>query len=72
PLDTQYTVFGRLVEGFDVLDSIAAVQTMRAEAAAAGQPVPRHPLADRPPEEIEMTVTRLESYTPPTDASPSE
>lgn len=66
-LDTQYTVFGRLVEGFDVLDSIATVQTMRTEAAEAGEPTPRHPLTDRPPEDIEMTVTKLENYTPPAE-----
>lgn len=67
PLDTQYTVFGQLVEGFDVLDEIASVRTMRAEAVAAGQRPPQHPLTDRPPEEIEMTVTKLENYTPPSE-----
>lgn len=65
PLDTQYTVFGRLVEGFDVLDSIATVQTMRVEAAARGEAPPRNPMTDRPPEDIEMTVTKLEDYQPP-------
>ncbi len=29
PLDGDYTVFGETVEGFDVIDKIAAVQTDR-------------------------------------------
>ena len=40
-LDHEYTVFGELVEGFDVLDKIAAVETDR---------------YDRPLEDIEMTM----------------
>lgn len=40
-LDAQYTVFGEVVEGLDVLDKIAAVQT------APG---------DRPVEDVKMTV----------------
>jgi len=43
-LDTDYTVFGEVVEGLDVIDKIAAVQT------AAG---------DRPVKEIKMTVKVL-------------
>jgi len=64
PLDRQYTVFGQLVEGSDVLDRIAAVQTMRADSVAANRPVPRDPLTDRPPEDIEMTVRKLDGYQP--------
>ena len=45
-LDRQYTVFGEVVEGLDVIDKIAAVQTNQ---------------ADRPLEDIEMTVTVLDT-----------
>ena len=30
-LDTQYTVFGEVIEGLDVIDKIAAVQTDRSD-----------------------------------------
>lgn len=50
PLDMQYTVFGELVEGLDVLDRIAAVQT--------------NP-ADRPVENVTMTVKPLYDYQMP-------
>ncbi|MEM9328245.1 MAG: peptidylprolyl isomerase [Bacteroidota bacterium] len=40
-LDSQYTVFGKVVEGLDVIDKIAAVET--------GQ-------GDKPTEEIDMTM----------------
>lgn len=43
-LDMQYTVFGEVVEGLDVVDKIAAVQTHQ---------------ADRPVEDIIMTVKVL-------------
>jgi cyclophilin family peptidyl-prolyl cis-trans isomerase len=43
-LDMQYTVFGEVVEGLDVIDKIAAVQTHQ---------------ADRPVEDIIMTVKVL-------------
>ncbi|OWY21501.1 peptidylprolyl isomerase [Sphingobacteriales bacterium UPWRP_1] len=43
-LDAQYTVFGEVVEGLDVLDKIAAVAT---------QP------GDRPVEDVKMTVTLI-------------
>lgn len=43
-LDTQYTVFGRVIEGFDVIDKIAATK------CAAG---------DRPVEDIKMKITIL-------------
>jgi len=57
-LDMQYTVFGELVEGFDVLDAIASAPT----PGTTGQGDPR--LRDMPLEKIEMTVTRLTDYTP--------
>lgn len=50
PLDMQYTVFGELVEGLDILDSIAAVETDR---------------ADRPLENVTMTVKPLYDYQMP-------
>ena len=43
-LDSQYTVFGEVVEGLDVIDKIAAVQT------APG---------DRPLEDVKMTIRLL-------------
>lgn len=43
-LDNQYTVFGEIVEGLDVIDKIAAVQT------APG---------DRPVEDVKMTIRLL-------------
>ena len=60
-LDMQYSVFGELVEGFDVLDTIAASATPR----STGQGDPR--LADMPLERVEMKVTRLDEYTPPSN-----
>jgi peptidyl-prolyl cis-trans isomerase B (cyclophilin B) len=41
PLDGSYTVFGEVIEGFDVLDKIAAVATNR---------------ANRPKEDVTMTI----------------
>lgn len=43
-LDGDYTVFGEVIEGLDVVDSIAAVRTQR----------------DRPLEDIKMTVTLID------------
>lgn len=60
-LDGQYTIFGELVEGFAVLDSIASVETGRRR----GEP---SPLMDQPPTPISMTVRALEGYTPPADS----
>lgn len=57
-LDMQYSVFGELVEGFAVLDSIATTPTPR----STGQGDPR--LADMPLERIEMTITELPDYEP--------
>ena len=56
-LDQQYTVFGQLVEGFEVLDSIATSPTPR----ATGTPAPPH-LGDRPVEPIPMTIVPLSDY----------
>lgn len=60
-LDGQYTVFGELVEGFDVLDALAAADTPRKRGDAG-------PYADRPAERLWMTVRLLEGYTPPAPA----
>jgi len=58
-LDGQYTVFGEVVEGLDVLDAIATTPTAR----STGQQV--HPaLTDQPIERVEMTVRRLPDYSP--------
>ncbi|NND71044.1 MAG: peptidylprolyl isomerase [Rhodothermales bacterium] len=58
-LDMQYTVFGELVEGFDVLDQIAQAPTAR----KSGDPA--HPaVIDRPVEDIDMTIVALEDYEP--------
>jgi peptidyl-prolyl cis-trans isomerase B (cyclophilin B) len=57
-LDMQYSVFGELVEGFDVLDVIASAPTPR----STGQGDPN--LVDMPLEKIEMTITALPDYEP--------
>ncbi len=54
-LDMQYTVFGQLVEGFDVLDQIAASDTPR----STEQPEPG-PHVDRPLEPVHMTISPVE------------
>ena len=59
-LDGQYTVFGELVEGFAVLDSVAAAPTPR----RTRRPVPPA-LFDQPTEPIPMTVRPLPGYVPP-------
>lgn len=56
-LDGQYTVFGELVEGFDVLDAIAAAETPR----KLGQQT-SGALTDRPAEDVKMTVRPLPEY----------
>ncbi len=56
-LDGQYTVFGELVEGFDVLDAIAATETARKTGERVGAA-----LTDRPSENIPMTIRPLEDY----------
>ncbi len=59
PLDEQYTVFGELVEGFEVLDAIANMETARMVGGPPG------PMMDQPPVPVPMTVTPLENYSPP-------
>jgi len=56
-LDGQYTVFGQLVEGFAVLDSIAAAPTPN----TLGRPAPPG-IGERPIENIPMTVRPLPGY----------
>lgn len=57
-LDMDYTVFGELVEGLDVLDKIAEADTQR----KLGQP--QSQTYDRPLTDITMTVRKLSDYTP--------
>jgi cyclophilin family peptidyl-prolyl cis-trans isomerase len=47
--DGDYTVFGEVVEGLEVIDKIAAVQTDR---------------NDRPIEDVKMKMTELKKYKP--------
>lgn len=62
-LQRQYTVFGKLVEGFEVLDRIAALPTPRSKRQRV------HPaLTDRPPEPVTMVVRPLPDYQPPPSA----
>lgn len=56
-LDGQYTVFGELVEGFEVLDSIATADTPN-RLGQRGNPA----LGDHPIEEITMTIRPLPGY----------
>lgn len=48
-LDGDYTVFGEVVEGMEVIDKIAAVQT---------------DVNDRPQEDVKMKMTVLKNYKP--------
>ena len=57
-LDMDYTVFGELVEGIDVLDQIANADTPR----RLGQP--QNQTYDRPLTDIRMTIRKLSDYTP--------
>ena len=57
-LDMDYTVFGEIVEGLDVLDAIANTDTPK----KLGQPAPRG-LADRPTEDIRITIRHLPNYS---------
>lgn len=56
-LDGQYTVFAEVVEGFDVLDAVAAADTPR----KTGQRVDPQ-LVDRPLEPVTMTVRPVADY----------
>jgi peptidyl-prolyl cis-trans isomerase B (cyclophilin B) len=58
-LDGQYTVFGEVVEGLDVVYTLAAADTPRRRHGDEG------PMADRPYERLWMVVRPLEDYTPP-------
>ena len=58
-LDGQYTVFGELVEGFEVLDAVAATPTPRKTGAHAS---PAH--TDRPLQLVPMFVRPLPDYEP--------
>ena len=53
-LDAQYTVFGEVVEGMDVVDAVAAIPTDR---------------MDRPAQRVPMAVRPLPGYAPPAEAS---
>ena len=57
-LDRQYTVFGEVVEGLDVLDRLAAADTPRRHGDGS-------PWADRPTERLWLVVWPLDDYTPP-------
>ena len=61
-LDGQYTVFGEIVEGLDVLDAVAAVPTPR----LTGQRVSPQ-VIDRPADDVIMSVRPLPEYAPPTE-----
>jgi len=58
-LDGLYTVFGELVEGFEVMDAIARVPTPR----STGRQAPPA-LLDRPLQPVPMTIRPLENYSP--------
>ena len=53
-LDMDYTVFGELVEGFDVLDRLAGAETTPSQSFPANRPLT----------DISMTVRRLTGYSP--------
>jgi peptidyl-prolyl cis-trans isomerase B (cyclophilin B) len=56
-LDGQYTVFGEVVEGFDVLDAVAAIPT---PGKTRQRTNPQ--LTDRPIEDVRMTIRPLPEY----------
>lgn len=58
-LDGQYTVFGEIVEGLDVVDQIAAAPTPR----KTGQRVSPQ-IIDRPLDDVTMLVRPLPEYAP--------
>jgi cyclophilin family peptidyl-prolyl cis-trans isomerase len=60
-LDGMYTIFGEVVEGFDVLDLIGAEATARSTGEQT-QPA----MTDQPIESISMEIRQLSDYTPPT------
>lgn len=56
-LDAQYTIFGELIEGVAVLDSVAGAPTPQRTGRLAPPP-----LADRPLDPIPMTIRPLSGY----------
>lgn len=56
-LDMDYTVFGEIVEGFDVLDQIANTDTPQRLGEQSRTP-------DRPVDDVKMTIRRLTNYSP--------
>lgn len=56
-LDGQYTVFGEIVEGLDVLDDVASIPTPR----RTGQRVSPQ-IVDRPIDDVKMSVRPLPDY----------
>jgi peptidyl-prolyl cis-trans isomerase B (cyclophilin B) len=56
-LDGQYTVFGELVDGFDVLDRIANTATPNAE----GRAVPP-PIGDQPIEKVTISIRPVPDF----------
>ncbi len=69
-LDGAYTVFGEVVEGFDVLDRIAGVRTMRKRLQEQDPTVDPNgvdpAVIDQPPEKIWMIIRPLPGYQPET------
>jgi cyclophilin family peptidyl-prolyl cis-trans isomerase len=67
-LDGEYTVFGEIVEGFEVLDSIADVRTHRRRWQEQDPTLQNDQIdpaiVDQPPERIWMTVRPLRNYQP--------
>lgn len=61
-LDGQYTVFGEIVEGLDVLDAVAAVPTPRQTRQRVSPQI-----IDRPADHVTMSVRRLPDYAPPVE-----
>lgn len=63
-LDQQYTVFGEVVEGFELLDRLASVDTPRRLEQPASEA-----LMDRPLKDLPMTIRPLPDYeiTPTTE-----
>ena len=59
-LDGEYSVFGELVDGFDVLDAIATSSTPRTK----GERVRYSSLLDNPFDRVQITVKPLPDYTP--------
>lgn len=61
-LDGQYTVFGEVVEGLEILDEVAATPTARGMGRRTSPQ-----LVDRPLDEVAMTVRPILDYEPSAD-----